>query len=227
MKEINLNPGYGLDAFPMSKRFGSHNGGPTMPADSAHARIDMQRVNKNQNNETEEEDSEEIISEISAANLDAISGVAKSALFSIPVFGDLFAFGKFLITIAKMRTYSKKFAATLSELSGVDVGGDVLEPEGTMTSDDQLDAALSEAVNRLSDIVSYEASHSELDVTMKDIYDNPNQPWEWEYISKNPNLTIDFINEHINASWDWSEIFNHKFIKDKKEFMEKNIMSAF
>ena len=33
---------------------------------------------------------------------------------------------------------------------------------------------------------------------------------------------VEVINDHINASWDWLNIFDHKFIKDKKEFIEKN-----
>ena len=170
MKEINLNVGTGLDAFPMSKKVSSNNGGPTMSADSAASRIVMSRVNKNMEKEPEETSEEEdLLSEFSDVAIDRIAGVTKSALFSIPVFGDLFAFGKFLITIAKMRSYSKKFAKQLSELSGVDIGDDILEAEGSITSDQQLDAALIEATGRLSNIIEYESNYGQLDVTMKDI----------------------------------------------------------
>ena len=70
---------------------------------------------------------------------------------------------------------------------------------------------------------SYISEHPNL--TMKDINDNPDKPWDWKemsgntmkyinempdkhwnwyYISENPNITMKFINDNPDKPWDWS-----------------------
>ena len=34
----------------------------------------------------------------------------------------------------------------------------------------------------------------------------PDKPWYWRYISKNPNLTMEFIEAHHEKSWNWGWI---------------------
>ena len=31
----------------------------------------------------------------------------------------------------------------------------------------------------------------------------PNKPWNWEWISYNPNITMEFIEKYPNKPWDW------------------------
>lgn len=42
----------------------------------------------------------------------------------------------------------------------------------------------------------------------------PDKPWDWSGVSRNPNLTVDFINAHPDKPWNWSIISNHKFGND-------------
>ena len=115
IKEFNLNVGYGLDSYP--KISSPYNmGGPSMSADSHHARSVMQRVNKNFNEEEKEEidkfvdeleddqekETKEIL-EFFDPNLEKLASIGKTGLMSIPVFGDAFAFTKFLFTVYKLK----------------------------------------------------------------------------------------------------------------------------
>ena len=49
-------------------------------------------------------------------------------------------------------------------------------------------------------------------ITINDIKENPNLPWNWEIISRNPHLTIDFIKENLDKAWDWDRINRYKTI---------------
>jgi hypothetical protein len=184
IKELNLNPGYDLDSYPVHKRNQKINIGhasPSMSADSHYSRNVMQRVNKNmieKENDSEEEldnfvDSVNLIKEFSLPSLDLSSGIkdrvlslGKTGLMSIPIFGDLFALTKFLFTIHKLRRASRKFTKKLSSLTEIDLGDDFLEPEGSMSSESLLTSNIAEASNRLSNLKDY----PELDITMIDIH---------------------------------------------------------
>jgi len=37
------------------------------------------------------------------------------------------------------------------------------------------------------------------------------KPWDWEWISGNPNLTMDFIDAHPDKPWDWRRVSQNKF----------------
>ena len=39
------------------------------------------------------------------------------------------------------------------------------------------------------------------------ISNHPDMPWDGWWISKNPNITMDFINKNLNLEWDWEMIF--------------------
>ena len=38
---------------------------------------------------------------------------------------------------------------------------------------------------------------------MEYIESNPDKPWNWEYVSLNPNLTLKMLNNHTDKPWDW------------------------
>ena len=44
------------------------------------------------------------------------------------------------------------------------------------------------------------------------IEQRPNKPWKWKYISKNPNLTMEYIITHIYKDWDWDAISENRTI---------------
>jgi hypothetical protein len=41
---------------------------------------------------------------------------------------------------------------------------------------------------------------------MEIIRANPDKPWNWDYVSRNPNLTMDIIKEFPNVPWNWRAI---------------------
>ena len=41
---------------------------------------------------------------------------------------------------------------------------------------------------------------------------NLNKPCDWTELSKNPNITIEFIKHNINKQWDWAELSKNKNI---------------
>ena len=40
-------------------------------------------------------------------------------------------------------------------------------------------------------------------ITIKIILNNPNENWDWNYISQNPNITMKFILDNPNKNWNW------------------------
>jgi hypothetical protein len=49
---------------------------------------------------------------------------------------------------------------------------------------------------------------------------NPDKPWDWEYISCNPNLTMEMIEKNPDKPWDWNDISLNPTIT--MEMLEKN-----
>ena len=50
---------------------------------------------------------------------------------------------------------------------------------------------------------------------------HPEKPGDWDRISENPNLTMEFIEKHPEKPWDWHEISGNPNIT--MEMIEKNI----
>ncbi len=40
-------------------------------------------------------------------------------------------------------------------------------------------------------------------ITIEDIISNPDKPWDWEYISSNPNITMEDIKTNPDKPWNW------------------------
>ena len=53
------------------------------------------------------------------------------------------------------------------------------------------------------------------------IQDNLDKSWDWNYISSNPNITMDIIQENPDNPWDWSGISNNPNITI--DFIKENI----
>jgi hypothetical protein len=43
-------------------------------------------------------------------------------------------------------------------------------------------------------------------ITMKFIENHPDKPWDWEFISYNPKVTMEIIENHPDKPWVWSYI---------------------
>lgn len=48
--------------------------------------------------------------------------------------------------------------------------------------------------------------------TMDNIAINSDLPWEYKFVSQNPNVTIEFVLENLDEDWDWNELSRNKGI---------------
>ena len=58
-------------------------------------------------------------------------------------------------------------------------------------------------------------------ITMEFIEKYPNKPWDWGGISMNPNITMEIFEKNPNKPWDWSRISRNPNIT--MEFIEKKL----
>jgi hypothetical protein len=59
-------------------------------------------------------------------------------------------------------------------------------------------------------------------ITPEFILANPEYSWDLQYMSLNPNLTMDFINQHPDIPWIWLYVSKLKLtMKDINENMDK------
>ena len=63
----------------------------------------------------------------------------------------------------------------------------------------------------------YELSRNP-NITMDIVKANPNKPWDWYDLSKNPNITMDIVEANPNKPWDWQWLSRNKFTKEKEMF---------
>ena len=52
---------------------------------------------------------------------------------------------------------------------------------------------------------------SNSNITLEIIEKYPDKPWNWKSISSNPNLTLDMIEKYPDKPWDWFRISLNKF----------------
>jgi hypothetical protein len=58
-------------------------------------------------------------------------------------------------------------------------------------------------------------------ITMEFIENHLEKPWNWFWISSNPNITIDIIEKHPDKPWDWKSISMNSNLTI--EFIEKHL----
>ena len=58
-------------------------------------------------------------------------------------------------------------------------------------------------------------------ITMEYIENYPNKPWDWYCISQNPNITMEIIEKYTEKPWVWDYISLNTFKKEKELFYEK------
>ena len=52
------------------------------------------------------------------------------------------------------------------------------------------------------------------------IQENLDKDWNWSWISKNPNITMDIIRDNPDKPWNWRLIHVNQFPKEKESFIE-------
>ena len=55
---------------------------------------------------------------------------------------------------------------------------------------------------------------------MEMIEKHPEKPWDWKWISRNPNITMEFIEKHLEKPWNWGWISENPNIT--MEMIEKH-----
>ena len=53
------------------------------------------------------------------------------------------------------------------------------------------------------------------------ILDTPDKDWDWESISRNPNITWDIIRDNQDKPWNWSALSKNSMSKSKKEWINQ------
>ena len=64
-------------------------------------------------------------------------------------------------------------------------------------------------------------------LTMEMIEKNATKPWDWDYISMNRNITMEMIEKNPTKSWDWNNISRNNFSKNKEEFIFNKVENYF
>ena len=56
---------------------------------------------------------------------------------------------------------------------------------------------------------------------MQDVLANPDKPWAWEWLSMNPNITIQDVLANPDKPWNWKYLSLNKFGWKKSSGMMK------
>lgn len=79
---------------------------------------------------------------------------------------------------------------------------------------------LIDLVNILDKPWNWEYLSSNPNITFGDVYANPDKAWSWHHLSKNSNITFEDVKNHPNKDWDWYELSRNPGITFKD--IEKN-----
>lgn len=41
---------------------------------------------------------------------------------------------------------------------------------------------------------------------MQDVLDNPDKPWDWNFVSQNCKLTKQIVRDHSDLPWNWKSV---------------------
>jgi hypothetical protein len=63
-------------------------------------------------------------------------------------------------------------------------------------------------------------------ITLKDMLDHSDKPWDWYFISQNPNITLQYILDNPNKSWDWYKLSYNTFGVDLQDIHSKRRVIA-
>lgn len=52
---------------------------------------------------------------------------------------------------------------------------------------------------------------------MQDVSNHPNLQWDWQQISGNPNLTLDFVLNNLDNNWAWWLVLRTVSLNNNRE----------
>ena len=52
------------------------------------------------------------------------------------------------------------------------------------------------------------------------IYKYPDKLWNWQWLSENPNITMDFVERHLDKPWNWNWLSENQHIT--MDFIERH-----
>ena len=55
-------------------------------------------------------------------------------------------------------------------------------------------------------------------ITMEIVQQNPDKPWDWKWLSENPNFTMEMVQQNPDKPWNWRGLSSNKFAKEKEMF---------
>jgi hypothetical protein len=58
-------------------------------------------------------------------------------------------------------------------------------------------------------------------ITFDMVQSYPDKSWDWDYLSLNPNITFDIVHAHPDKPWNWYYLSRNTFSHAKKNFVEK------
>ena len=59
------------------------------------------------------------------------------------------------------------------------------------------------------------------------ILDNPDKPWDYLCLSKNPNITWEIVKDNPDIAWDYRRLSNNTMSKSKEAFIKKELIYDF
>ena len=80
-----------------------------------------------------------------------------------------------------------------------------------------------EFVLKYTDKLDWDYISRNPNISMRIIEKYSDKPWNWSYISWNPNIAMEFIEKHPNKPWDWYGISRDTFNYEKELFIEKRM----
>jgi hypothetical protein len=78
-----------------------------------------------------------------------------------------------------------------------------------------------EMLSSLDEVWEHHTAIINANVTWKIIKDNPDRPWDFDFLAGNPNITAKFVVEHPDIPWDFEQMSTNQF--DKNPVVRKRL----
>ena len=71
--------------------------------------------------------------------------------------------------------------------------------------------------------INWEYLSKNPNITWEIVKDNPDKPWDWFGLSRNPNITMEIVKDNLDKDWDWVRLSFHPFKINKQIFIERKL----
>ena len=62
-------------------------------------------------------------------------------------------------------------------------------------------------------------------ITFETVQNNPDKPWNWMWLSENPNITFEIVQNNQEKSWDFCWLSDNKFKYQKELFIQQKFLN--